>query len=103
MDNEKDLYNYLESLNSYLEDLDHESIIKLYLQVRWERDMAMAQLEEHGIPFCGVAKDVIKVVKCGECKRFFRVFKEDESGFCMYLDKWRTTDCYCENGERKEE
>ena len=31
-------------------------------QVRWERDVAIGQLEEHGIPFCGKAPDVVKVV-----------------------------------------
>lgn len=87
----------------YLQGLDKESIIELYLQVKWEHDVAMAQLEEHGIPFCGIASDVVQVVRCGECKRFFRIFKEDESGFCMHLDRWRNVDCYCENGKRKEE
>lgn len=87
----------------YLQGLDKESIMELYLQVKWERDIAIAQLEEHGITFGGIAEGIVKVVKCGECKRFFRIFKEDESGFCMHLDRWRTTDCYCENGERKEE
>ena len=36
-------------------------------QIRWERDMAMEQLAEHGIPFGGKAPDVVKVVRCGEC------------------------------------
>lgn len=31
-------------------------------QVRWERDVAIQQLEEHGIPFGGIAPDVVKVV-----------------------------------------
>ena len=31
-------------------------------QVRWERDIAIEQLEEHGIPFGGIAPDVVKVV-----------------------------------------
>ena len=35
----------------------------VYDQVQWERDMAMQQLEEHGIPFCGKADDVVKVVR----------------------------------------
>lgn len=29
-------------------------------QIQWERDIAMQQLEEHGIPFCGKA-DVVPV------------------------------------------
>ena len=37
-------------------------------QVRWERDTAIGQLEEHGIPFGGIAPDVVKVVRCKDCK-----------------------------------
>lgn len=37
-------------------------------QVRWERDIAIQQLEEHGIPFGGIAPDVVKVVRCKDCK-----------------------------------
>ena len=37
-------------------------------QVRWERDVAIKQLEEHGIPFGGIAPDVVKVVRCKDCK-----------------------------------
>lgn len=65
-------------LRDYLKGLDKEDLINIILN------------------------DNVKVIKCGECKRFFRVFKEDENGFCMYLDKWRNVDGYCENGERKE-
>ena len=51
-------------------------------QVRWERDVAMAQLEEHGIPFGGIAPDVLKVVRCKDCK-----FRGDYP--CpMYYDEW---------------
>lgn len=40
----------------------------VYEQVQWERDMAMKQLEEHGIPFGGEADDVVNVVRCKDCK-----------------------------------
>lgn len=33
--------------------------IHAYNQVRWERDIAMMQLEEHGIPFGGIAKNIL--------------------------------------------
>ena len=36
-------------------------------QIRWERDIAIEQLKEHGIPFCGVAPDVVEVVRCKDC------------------------------------
>lgn len=35
-------------------------------QIKWERDVAMAQLEEHGIPFGGKC-DVAPVVRCKDC------------------------------------
>lgn len=36
-------------------------------QIRWERDMAMAQLEEIGVGFCEMTDDVVKVVRCKDC------------------------------------
>ena len=36
-------------------------------QIRWERDTAMSQLEDHGIPFSEKAPDVVKVVRCEKC------------------------------------
>lgn len=41
----------------------------VYDQVRWERDMAMEQLEEHSIPFGGIARDVLKVTRCKNCAK----------------------------------
>ena len=68
-------------------------------QVMWERNVAIAQLEEHGIPFGGTAPDVLKVVRCKECK------------FCteIGLPRCRRTgrnvidDDFCSRGERKED
>lgn len=34
----------------------------VYDKVKWERDMAMQQLDEHGIPFGGTADNVVEVV-----------------------------------------
>ncbi len=39
-------------------------------QIQWERDCAIEQLREHGIPFVGKAPDVVKVVRCRDCKHF---------------------------------
>lgn len=36
----------------------------VYEQVVWERNVAMQQLDEHGIPFGGIAPDVKKIVRC---------------------------------------
>lgn len=69
-------------------------------QVRWERDVAIGQLEEHGIPFCGVAPDVLKVVRCKDCKhmemtpdslRWCNVWNGingmGDEGFCNYGER----------------
>lgn len=69
-------------------------------QVRWERDVAMEQLEEHGIPFGGIAPDVVKVVRCKDCKHFGYNLENDtlcrvvsglsdpeENDFCSYGEK----------------
>lgn len=67
-------------------------------QVKWERDVAMKQLEEYGIPFGGIAPDVVKVVRCKDCKwselldpKLYKctAFKraQDENNFCSFGKK----------------
>lgn len=64
-------------------------------QIRWERDVAMEQLKEHGIPFGGIAPDVVKVVRCkdctwfseGTCKNAFGLVSFDENAFCSYGER----------------
>lgn len=50
-------------------------------QVRWERDIAMEQLKEHGIPFGGIAPDVVKVVRCENCQYWNPRY--ETMGMCM--------------------
>ena len=84
-------------------------------QVRWERDVAMQQLEEHGIPFCGIAPDVVKVVRCKDCKHrgddvhcpmcFEELREWDYDGYRetdFVLHDRTTDDGFCHNGERKD-
>lgn len=65
----------------------------VYEQVQWERDMAMQQLEEHGIPFGGKA-DVVEVkygawvkrgneMKCS-CCGFVYFSNNDEFDYCPH-------------------
>jgi hypothetical protein len=83
-----------------------------YEQAVWERDIAMKQLEEHGIPFGGKA-DVVAVVRCWECKH-----RGDEMVCPMcherccddgdgHLDVWNEDETkdngFCHKGERREE
>ena len=65
-------------------------------QVRWERDVAIKQLEEHGIPFCGKAPDVVKVVRCKDCKQY------NGHRYCTYFAETVLDDDFCSYGERKD-
>ena len=67
-------------------------------QIRWERDIAMQQLAEHGIPFGGKADDVIKVCKCKDCKHY-------DGKWCLLLDIVNSEmgDWFCGFGERKDD
>ncbi len=77
-------------------------------QVMWERDVAMEQLKEHGIPFGGEA-DVVAVVRCKECKHFLETKGIDSGKPCGYgLCKLPTgirglvsADDFCSYGERR--
>lgn len=88
--------------------------VKVVEQFKWERDTAIQQLEEHGIPFCGKA-DVVAIVRCKDCKWWDK--KDDAPyGYCMAMKHgfvsshweigiYRTYkgDFYCADGERREE
>ena len=69
-------------------------------QIQWERDVAIQQLEEHGIPFGGVAPDVVKVVRCQDCD-----FICEGNVFPVCTCWGRNTDSngWCYKGERREE
>jgi hypothetical protein len=76
-------------------------------QVRWERDTAIQQLEEHGIPFGGIAPDVVKVVRCKDCKHFYHSITSDRDGRCVQFGTYDTDpsvygDDFCSYGERKD-
>jgi hypothetical protein len=67
-------------------------------QIRWERDLAMKQLEEHGIPFGGKADDVIRVCRCKDCKHY-------DGKWCLLLDMVNSDmgDWFCGYGKRKDD
>jgi hypothetical protein len=77
----------------------------VFEQIKWERDMAMQQLEEHGIPFGGKADDVVEVVRCKDCANCRYVdaadiYRCDRRGY--YSEEVKPSD-YCSRGERKEQ
>lgn len=63
-------------------------------QIRWERDVAMKQLAEHGIPFGGTADDVLPVVRCADCKWWKEPYCVKNYVFI------RRADWFCADGER---
>lgn len=84
--------------------------LSVYPQYKWQRDMAIEQLDEYGIPF-GAKKDddVVKVVRCKDCE-YKRLCDEDETKYyyCALEDRpnrnWSVDDTdYCSWGERSEE
>ena len=75
---------------------------------KWERDIALSQLEEYGIGF-GEKKrdDLVSVVRCKDCK-FKRLYDEGDTKYyyCALEDRpnrnWSVDDMdYCAWGERK--
>lgn len=70
-------------------------------QFRWERDVAMKQLEEYGIPFCtNKDKDMVKVVRCKDC---YHAEDDITHMFCVYFHHKVYEDDYCSNAvERRE-
>ena len=80
--------------------------MSLLEQIMWERDIAMSQLEEHGIPFGGIAPDVVKVVRCKHC-RHGQHMKGSETYMChspRYTEyEFHQEDHYCGYGECRHE
>lgn len=69
-------------------------------QVRWERDQAMRQLQDHGISFGAIAPDVVKVVRCEDCR--FDILREDGTFGCYrHFMEWHKPDDFCSYGERR--
>lgn len=90
-----------------------ENGVGIFPQTMWERDMAISQLKGHGIPFGGIAPDVVKVVRCKDCK-YLCLTPDDPIGMVAWcprtgtrflkgiLKPWTETH-YCEVGERKDD
>jgi hypothetical protein len=81
-------------------EVDDFPAIDVCAQIVWERDTAIKQLEEHGIPFCGVAPDVVKVVRCKECMDADYV---DGTLYCFRWSRNADDDGYCHEGVQRAE
>lgn len=76
----------------------------VFEQVQWERDVAMQQLKDHGIPFGGTAPDAVEVVRCKDCVFYnfgecgnYRMDVSDGAHFYPYPDD------FCSYGERRDD
>lgn len=81
-----------------------------YEQTKWERDMALQTLEEHGIGLGQKAEYIIpsgdvmftsEVVRCNDCRWYEPKYKDKEYDcpqglYAVYADD------YCSHGERRE-
>ena len=71
----------------------------VYEQVKWERDMAIQQLNDYGVQL-GEKADCVRIVRCLDCKYYD---KFDGFGLCMMsndIDGWQYDD-FCSYGERR--
>ena len=98
-------YFHLDEITQEIFDAPTVKAVPLgaYEQVKWERDQAMEQLAEHGISFGAKEPDVIKVVRCKDCKHYVK-----DSFFCRMncIDIHEHSvwygDNFCSYGERKD-
>lgn len=69
---------------------------------KWERDVALSQLEEYGIGFAEKKRDdLVEVVRCKNCIHY----ESDDSGEMMVCNVTGTVcdnDDFCSYGERRE-
>lgn len=82
---------------------------ELYKQVRWERDVALKQLERIGVSLGEKTDNIVSVVRCGECKHYDAYYEtcehhskivryDEEESFFVSMNKHD----FCSYGEPKE-
>ena len=108
-----DVDSYLAGNKEILEMIDNTPTIDVvskgvYDQVRWERDVAISQLEELGIGFGQKKPDMVEVVRCKDCahSEFVSVLNEVNGvtyKLCCMLTGFKI-ECsgFCNYGELKE-
>lgn len=77
---------------------------EVFEQVKWERNMALQTLQEHGIGL-GEKTDVVKVVRCKECQHcIVNKNHPDKPLICTMTKMCGTTspEWHCAAGKRKE-
>lgn len=77
--------------------------IAVYVQYKWERDIALSQLEEYGIGFGEKKRDMVEVVRCKDCK-YSKVYGKTTQWLACenVIEQATDPDGYCDHGERRE-
>ena len=99
-------YEQMTALDMAIEEIQEEptkavppSLADVY---KWERDVALSQLEEYGIGFAEKKRDdLVEVVRCKDCIHY----ESDDSGemmVCNVTDTVCDNDDFCSYGERRE-
>lgn len=95
---------YVYDANAFLESIDDaptvEAIPKgVYEQVKWERDMAVQQLNDYGVQL-GEKADCVRVVRCKDCyfKRINSFTKGCEIARCTLHEMGVALDDFCSYG-----
>lgn len=73
---------------------------------KWERDIALSQLEEYGIGFAEKKRDdLLEVVRCRDCKWWKDNIGYYSVSFCPWDEDIGVPDAddYCSYGERRED
>lgn len=76
--------------------------LEVWKQTAWERDIAIGQLEEHGITFGCIAPDVLEVVRCKDCKYWDKATIRKGFLICPASGMEIMAEDYCSYGKRKE-
>ena len=93
-----------DAINGY-ESRDAEKVVlrEVYDQMRWERDIAISQLEELGVGFGEEMPDMARVVRCKNCKHWGTGYggETEHIKVCEYANYMVGKNGYCVYGERK--
>ena len=68
----------------------------VHQQVCWERDVAVEQLAEYGVGFGEKKKELVQVIRCGECRHHLT-----RSGRCVKNEGIFSVSDFCSKGELK--
>jgi hypothetical protein len=90
----------IEALKTELNKAVPPSLADVY---KWERDIALSQLEEYGIGFAEKKRDdLLEVVRCKDCRHHSVEGEITHFGWCGYWNKPTDEMRFCSDGEMRE-